>query len=331
MTNERKRMRFEVLLERYFSNFHRILLTNLLFAIPSAVVFGVLYALNNALFHGAISLPLTLTSIILLFPFYSGVVLVCRNIARGDNKVAVVKTFFSAIKDNFLHFLVHGIVIYIIVTLSVLAVSVYVGFLSSGWFFYVLLFFSIIIALLLLYTIFYIPVMSVTYDLPLRYIYKNSLLMSFGEFKNNVFATIAVGIVFGICFTAVAFIRSATVLAIVVALLWALLIPATVTYMIVFFTYDGMTNIMRNKEDISGELTEKIEKGLKEQEDKKAAQAAQPVQDDFSDIDISSLKDTDDYIFHNGKMVKQSTLLKMIREQQEKVGESKADAPDASE
>ena len=331
MTNERKRMRFELLLERYFSNFHRILLTNLLFAIPSAIVFGALYALNNALFHGAISLPLSLTAIILLYPFYAGVVKVCRNIARGDTEVKVVKTFITAIKDNFLHFLVHGVVIYIIVTFSTLAVSVYVGFLSSGWFFYVLLFFSILIALLLLYTIFYIPVMSVTYDLPLRYIYKNSLLMSFGEFKNNIFATIAVGIVFGICFTAVAFIRSATVLAIVVGLLWALLIPATVTFMIVFFIYDGMKNIMQNKEDISGELTEKIEKGLKEQEEKKAEQAAQPVQDDFSDIDISTLKDTDDYIFHNGKMVKQSTLLKMIREQQEKAGESKNESADSAE
>lgn len=319
-------MKFELLLERYFSSFHRILLTNLLFAIPSAVVFGALYALNNSLFHGAISLPLSLTSIILLYPFYAGVVMICRNIARGDSEIKVIETYFTAIKDNFLHFLVHGIVIYIVVTLSTLAVSVYVGFLSAGWFFYVLLFFSIIIALLLLYTIFYIPVMSVTYDLPLRYIYKNSLLMSFGEFKNNIFATIAVGIVFGICFTAVAFIRSATVLAITVSLLWALLIPATVTFMIVFFIYDGMANIMRNKEDISGELSEKIEKGLKEHEEKKTTQTAQPVKDDFSDIDISSLKDTDDYIFHNGKMVKQSTLLKLIREQQKKAGDSQSDS-----
>ena len=41
MDNERKRFRFEVLLERYFTNFHRILLTNLIFAVPSAVVFAV--------------------------------------------------------------------------------------------------------------------------------------------------------------------------------------------------------------------------------------------------------------------------------------------------
>lgn len=309
-------MKFEILLERFFSNFHRILLTNLLFAIPSAIVFGAIYALNNALFHGAVSLPLTLIAIIFLYPFYAGVVMVCRDIARGDSNVPVVKTFFSAIKDNFLHFLLHGVIIYLIVTLSTVGISFYVSLLSAGWFFYVLLFFSIIIALLLLYTIFYIPLMSVTYDLPLRYLYKNCLLMSFGEFKNNIFATIASAVVFGICFTMVAFIRSATLLAIMVSALWALLIPASVTFMIVFFIYDGMTNIMRNKDDISNELSDAIKKGIKEQEEQMAARHPQPEKDDFSDIDISSLKDTDEYIFHNGKMVKQSTLLRMIREQQ---------------
>ena len=80
----------------------------------------------------------------------------------------------------------------------------------------------------------------------------------------------------------------------------------------------------------SGGLTA-CERLAKEQEEKKAAQAAQPVKDDFSDIDISSLKDTDDYIFHNGKMVKQSTLLKMIREQQEKAGESQSDPSNPAE
>lgn len=318
MNTERKKMRFEILLERYFSNFHRILLTNLLFAIPSAIVFGVLYALNLVLFHGAISMPLSLTAIIFLFPFYAGVVMVCRNIARGDDNVPVVRTYFTAIKDNFAHFLLHGVIIYLIVTLSVLAISFYVSLLSAGWFFYGLLFFSIIISLLLLYTVFYIPLMSVTYDLPLRYIYKNSLLMSFGEFKNNVFATIASAIVLGICFTIIAFISSTTAMTIIISALWALLIPATITFMIVYYIYDGMMDIIRNKDDLSSELSDAIEKGVKEHEEKIAARSAQPkpAEEDFSDIDISTLKDTDDYIFHNGKMVKQSTLLRMIREKQ---------------
>ena len=49
-------------------------------------------------------------------------------------------------------------------------------------------------------------------------------------------------------------------------------------------------------------------------EKKKIDEKPQIEEADFSTIDISKLKDTDDYIFFNGKMVKQSTLLKMVRE-----------------
>lgn len=313
MENERKRLKFEILLERFFSNFHRILLTNFLFAVPSAVFFAAFYFLNSILFKGSLAVPFLLLSVIPLYPFYAGVVMVCRNISRGESGVPVFRTYFSAVRDNFLHFLLHGVLIYAASMLSVLSISLYVSMLSASWFFYVLLFFCIVIALFLLYTAFYIPLMSVTYDLPLKHIYKNSFLMSFGEFKNNLFATLALAVVFGICFTAVAFINSGMVRIIVVAALWVLLIPATCTFMIVFFVDDGMTSIIRDKEELSRELSDSIEKSMAQ---KNCAQPSQPVEDDFSDIDISTLKDTDDYIFHNGRMVKQSTILRAIRERE---------------
>ncbi len=313
MENERKRLKFEILLERFFTNFHRILLTNLLFAVPSAVLFAAFYFLNTALFNGGVVMPVLLLVIIPLFPFYSGVVMVCRNIARGDSAVSVVRDFFNAIRLNFLPFLLHGFLIYVAAVLSVLSISLYISMLGNGWFFYGLLFVCIIIALFLLYTAFYIPLMTITYDLPLKYIYKNSFLMSFGEFKNNLFATLALAVVFGICFTITAFAGSETVLIIMLAVLWALLIPATVTFMYVFFVYDGMTAIIRDKEELSRELTDSINKSIAEHRDKQSA----PVEEDFSDIDISSLKDTDEYIFHNGRMVKQSTILRILREREQ--------------
>lgn len=319
MDNERKRFRFEVLLERYFTNFHRILLTNLIFAVPSAVVFAAFYFLDSLIFKDTLAVPFLLLSIIPLYPFYAGVVMVCRNIARGESRVPVFKSFLSAVKDNFLRFLLHGVLIYVAAMLSVLSISLYVSMLSASWLFYVLLFFVIVISLLLLYTAFYIPLMTITYDLPLKYIYKNSFLMSFGEFKNNIFATLALAIVFGICFTAVAFINSGMAKIIVIAALWVLLVPATCTFMYVFFIYDGMTTIIRDKEELSRELTDSIDKSL---EERKNAMNPQTVEEDFSDIDISSLKDTDDYIFHNGRMVKQSTLLRMIREREQQEASS---------
>lgn len=322
MENERKRFRFEILLERFFTNFHRILFTNILFAVPSAIIFAAFYFLNSVIFKESLAVPFLMLSIIPLYPFYAGVVMVCRNIARGDSDVSVFSSFVGAVKDNFLHFLLHGVLIYAASMLSVLAISLYVSMLSVSWIFYALLFFCILIVLFLLYTAFYIPLMSITYDLPLKYVYKNSFLMSFGEFKNNFFATLALAVVFGICFTAVAFINSGMVKIIVVAALWVLLIPAACTFMYVFFIYDGMAAIIRDKEELSRELTDSIDKSL---EQRRKEQNAQEFEEDFSDIDVNSLKDNDDYVFHNGRMIKQSTLLRMIREREQQNNDSKND------
>lgn len=303
---ERKKMKFEILLDRFFSNFHRVLFTNLLFAVPSAVLFGLFYLLSSLIFKDVV-IPFLMISMIPLFPFYSGVVAVCRNIARGDKGVPVFSTFITAVKNNFLPFLLHGLIVYIASLLSFFSISLYGSMLSQGWFFYVLLFFSILITLFLLYIAFYVPLMNITYDIPLKYVYKNSFLMAFGELKNNLFATIALAVVAAICLTITAFSGSVTVLLIVLAVLWVFILPATATFMYVFFIYDGMASMIdsKSKPEAVADDTKKV-----------SGKPEMNIEDDFSDIDIDSLSDTDDYIFHNGRMVKQSTLLHMLKERQ---------------
>ena len=307
MTTDRKKMRFELFFERLFGNFHRILLTNLLFAVPSAVIFTAFYFLNQALF-GGINAAFSFVSIILLYPFYAGVVMVVRNIARGDEGVNVFKTFFKAVKDNLPQFLLHGVVVCAAVLFSYYSLSFYISILSVSWLMYVVLFFCIIIVLLATFIAFYLPLMTVTYNIKLRYIYKNSFLMSFGELKNNFFAALAIAVVVAICLTATAFSQSVTVLAIIIIALWTLIVPAVVTYCYVFFIYDGMADMISSKSR-EGSPDEKAT-------EKDAKPVVKPVlnKDDFSDIDVGSLTDSDDFIFHNGRMIKQSTLLKMMKE-----------------
>ena len=312
MENGRKRLRIEVFFERYFGNFLKILLTNTLFAIPSAVVFVAFYFLNQLIF-GEMNVAFTFLVIVLLYPFYSGVVKVVRDIARGDEDVKVCSTYFAAVKENLLRFSIHGVIVCAAALISYFAITFYVSILSVSWIMYAMLFFSIIIVLLVAYASFYLPLLTVTYDMKLRYIYKNSLLMSFGEFKNNLFATFAIAVVMAIFVTATAFIQSVTVLVIVFSVLWALFLPATVTFAYVFFIYDGMVNIIKNKDSIGADLDAKIaEKGAKVI--KKPQMSLE--EEDFSDIDVSKLKDSDDFIYHNGRMIKQSTLLRIIKEKE---------------
>ena len=313
MGNGRKRLKFEIFFERYFGNFKKILLTNILFAIPSAVVFIALYFINQAIFSG-INLVFSMIAIIPLYPFYAGVVLVVRNIVRGDEDVPVVKTFFSAIRHNFLTFLLHGVCICAATVVSYLSLRFYIHNLSLTWLMYVVLFFCILVVLLALYTSFYLPLMSLTYELKLRYQYKNSFLMSFGEFKNNFFATLALAIFFGICMTATAFLPSATVLIIVVSVLWAFWVPATATFCSVFFIYDGMAEVIANKEEMSRKINDEI--NAAKSKDKLVRPQLTIEEEDYSDLDINQLKDTDDFIFYHGRMVKQSALLKILREKE---------------
>lgn len=309
MEKGRKKLRIELFFSQYFNNFGKMLLTNLLFAIPSAVVFVGLYYLNMAIFQ-AVNIIFSSIAIILLYPFYAGVVMVVRDIVREDRNIPVVATFFSAIRRNFWRFLLHGVCVCAATLLSYFAINFYSGMASGMWIMYVLLFFCLIVVLLALYTSFYLPLMTLTYDLKLRYLYKNSFLMSIGEFKHNIFATLALAILAGITMTATAFLPNATVLAVVFGVLWALFLPAASTFCYVFFIYDGMADMIENKEEHVRKLNER-RTGVAGADKPAAINAA-----DYSDIDVNQLKDTDDFIYHNGRMVKQSTLLKILREKE---------------
>lgn len=307
MEQTRKRMKFEILIERYFSNFGRILLTNLLFFVPLLILSGVMFLLQSVV-EGAVLTILSSLLLIVVFPFYSGLVLVCRNIARGDEDVRVFADFIKGVKENFRKFLLYGVIASLVVMFSYFSISVYAKLLASSWVFYAMLFVCIIIALAALFMFFYIPVMTVTFDLSVKNIFKNSFLMSFGEIKNNFFALIALVVVLAIGFTIVAFSTNAIVIVVVTMLLFALLLPATCQFVVSFFVYDDMYASIAKR----SEKAQMLDKAIIEAKNK---QAQTKIVEDYSDVDVSTLKDTDDYIFYKGKMIKQSVLLKLALEQ----------------
>ena len=134
--------------------------------------------------------------------------------------------------------------------------------------------------------------------------------MSFGEIKNNFFATIALLISTAIFYTIIVFCTNVTVLLFIIGALWGLIIPATCTFVVNYYVYDSMFSMISRRDEKLSEINERIENDGKPLE-KNDYQ-------DFSDIDITKLKDTDDYIFYNGKMIKQSTILKMLKEKENK-------------
>lgn len=301
-------MRFEILLDRYFSNFPRLLLTNLIFFVPLFVISALLYFISGSTLDG-INIMMLPVVIFFVFPFYPGVVLVCRDIARGYEKVKVFQTFIRGIKENFFRFLLYGFVLSLAFIISYYSVSFYSKLLSNSWVYYVVLFLCVLIVLAVLYTFFYVPLMTVTFDLSIKHIIKNSFLMSFGEIKNNFFATVWLLVVIALGFTLTLFSKTMFSLILTLALLFALFLPASCQYVISFYIFDNMYSVINNRDEVlSG-----IDKALKNPDNKNKATASNT--EDFSDIDVSKLVDNDDYIYYNGRMVKQSYILKKLKEQ----------------
>lgn len=290
----------------FFHNLPRLLLTNLLFAIPFAAFFGLFYFIYSVTIQ---SIFILLIAIIPIFPFFAGVTQVTAHMARGEENVDVFSNFIGGIKDNFLKFLLHGFVCYAATVFSVMSISLYLTLTSSSGIFYVLLIISIIIAIVFLFAFFYLPAMTVTFDLSLKNIYKNSMLMTFGELKHNIIAVFGLFVLALICATALFCCGNAIVLIIVTAVLALLIMPSIASFIINSAVYGNMYSMIVNGRSKTDAINRKIENrrqgNLFDDEQKKSV-----IPDDFSDIEIDDTKDGDEYIFYNGKMIKRSVLLK---------------------
>lgn len=299
-------------LQLFFENFKRIFISNILFSIPSAIIVSILYFINKTFLSPNTNIIILGLSIFLCYPFYGGVTQVVRDIITEQEKESTFKTFVKGLKENWKSFLLHGLFIYL-----GLLISLYSGFFyyalaktnSIGYFF---LGFCILIFLAILFMSFYLPIMSVSFNLKLKDIYKNSALMTFGEFKNNIFALISI-IIIG-AFLSGLFILSTSInliTTIVILLLLLLVIPGTMSFCINYFVYYGMANIILSKDEKAKEIQRKIDakrSGKKDEDEKEDLVKA------FSNINIEEEKksDGDEYIFKDGKMVKRSVLIKEI-------------------
>lgn len=288
---------------RYFKNFHKILLTNIIFAIPVAVFSALLSLINNSFFNGS-NIVIMLLAIVFCYPFFSGVTLVTRNIMRGDDDVKTIPTFFKGVKENFKKFICHGVFLYLAVLLSYFAILFYLTIAKSNAVFYAPLFVCIILAVVVFFMFFHIPLLTVTFDLKLRDIYKNSALMSFGEIKNNILATLGLFLLFIFSVSCVIFCTNAIVLQVILFLLIGFIIPSTYSAIVNFAVYDSVLDIM------TANKTKTKEKENEPTERQKSPQIDPEEFKDVSSLIVNDNGNGDEYIFHNGKMVKRSVLLR---------------------
>ena len=298
----------------FFHNIPKLMLVNLLFAIPFAIFFGIFYLIQTYLLKSIFVLFLT---VIPLFPFYAGVTQVTAHMARGEKNVDVFHNFIAGVKDNFLRFLVHGIVLFAAIMFSYISITLYLTLAASAsGFFYVLLVISVIITVIFLFTFYYLPPMTVTFELSMKNIYKNSMLMTFGELKRNLIATFGLFVLALICATAIFCCGDGIALVVVTAILALAVVPSVMSYIINCSVYGNMYSMIvgskKKAEEIDRKLANRRKGQLFDDEEEKNV-----ILDDFSNLDIDESKDGNEYIFYNGKMVKRSVIIKQRQQSEE--------------
>ncbi len=297
-----------------FKGFPKLLLTNLIFSVPFALFFTIFYVVNRL--AGINSNFILILTIIPLFPFYAGVVQVSAHISQGRTDFSVFQNFVAAVKDNFLRFLVHGVVAYLAVFFSYWSINLYAGLGKQNWIFFVFLAISIIIAIFFLFMFFYIPSMTVTFDISMKHIYKNSFLMSFGEFKHNLIAVFGLVLLFAVC-TSIIICCSASAAAIMIAtvILVLFFVPSISSFIINSAVYSRMYIMIADNSTESRNVDKKLSDKRSELADRKNKnKPVQPNYDELKKLEIDESADMDEFVYFNGRMMKRGTLLKLKKE-----------------
>lgn len=258
-------------------------------------------------------------------PFYPGVVVCARDFSQNLRPESILKTYFKAVKENALKFLVCGIFMYLAFLGCYYGVGMYSSLASYiSWIFYIVLFFAILISVFFIFLFYAVPLMTVSFDLKFKDIYKNSALMTFGELKHNFFSTVGIVAYLAVFLMPVMIISYLSNMLPVETVKWlligyvvfafGLLIPAQCTMIICNYLYPNMRAVISG-DDISYGNSSAPAPDLKSFEEEKIIQ-----QEEVSpSIRLEELKvgNEDDYVFYQGKMIKRKILLNMLEQKDE--------------
>lgn len=298
-----KKMRTVEFFNMYFEKFRYIFLSNLLFIIFDLIAAGWVYL--TIVLLGGFNVIAAASAAIVLNVGMAGVTSVCRYVYT-KKEFSAVKTFFRGIKENWLKFLLHGIILYVLFAVSYSSTALYYSGTKTNFIFWVPLVITGLISLLVLFASYYVNIMTVTMDISLKNIYRNCLLFSFGEIKNNFFATIALLIFGAVVFTIAVILNNLAAIVIVCGMIAVLIAPSTIQYIITFYVYDDMIGIL-----------DESRKNESEEEDgaEKTGHSATEIEtEEAKEISRLAPDTNDEYIFHNGKMIKRSAVEKQLGE-----------------
>lgn len=295
-TKGKRRRSIGTLFSILFKKFPALLAANLLFAVPLAVSALAVWLIGTYVIP--LNIFIQLLPVLICMPFYAGVTQVTRDLLR-DGKVRPLQAFWKGLKNNIGQFLVHGVVMYLAILIDYFSIVFYYAAAQTNGMFYILFGFCLVLLLFLVFLFFYVPVITVTVDLKLRHIYKNAALMALWELPTNLLALVGLVVLVALVSTIFMLTGNYTANLIIAGVLLVLVLPAFVSAIINFFIYPKIQDV----------LVEGQRRAAKDKQEKEPLAMEDQLDDPASEeILREKAKGSEEYVFHNGRMIKRSLL-----------------------
>ncbi len=183
--------------------------------------------------------------IITIGPATAGLMYVLRNMAQ-EKPVFLVHDFFDAFKKNFKNALITGIIVILVFAIAIFAGSFYISLGGAGLdsffgmdasttatFGTVAAIVAFVAGFFMMFMSYYVYLLIVTVDLPLKKIFKNSALLAIAGFKTNIITTLIIILILGLCFVGLLLVP----INFFVTILLAVFLIAFIHFIIAFNSY----------------------------------------------------------------------------------------------
>lgn len=300
----KKEKKYTGIFQKYMRSFPQLVLSNIMFAIPMAISFVIVWLLNNSIGSvGFMEVFVKFLPVFLLMPFYCGLCKVTKDVFVGKD-IRGVKDFFKGVKSNLKFSILHGLIFYIVALIDYFALLFYYQAGGYNSMMYIVFALCIAVTVLTVFCFFLVPLITVTLDIKFKYIYKNAALMSIGELPKNLFALLVCVASIAISTTLFAFTGSYEGAVVVILLLLIFILPVTVVYFINGILYPSIDKLLV------------VEGAEKEKAPVDKTQQQRILKEHFEEnpIDPSVLEgDENELVFYDGKMIKRSKLIEIYK------------------
>ena len=287
----------------FFDNFGKMAVANLLFDIP-LVIFGGIIALISYI-SGTINIFIVFLLIPIMSFVFPGIMYVCRKLTTKD-KIRPTKDFFKGLKENLKYSAINGLILYIFALGIWLTFGFYRDNLDNPMIIAAFVI-SIIFALYFLFMEFLISSMIVTVDLKFIQIIKNSVVLTLAGFVNNIKTLVSLMLVFSVLMTIILMTGNLIVSIVIIGLFVLLFLPIFCAYIIMFNAYPTIDKYVitpYNKEHEAQEVEQKKENMVYET--------------DIDELRELAQANPDEFVFLNGRMLKRSSIQKMLEKRENK-------------